>query len=170
MEVYVLVTKKKSLVMQILAGIMLVFVVISVYLTLLLPLFMVLIMIFGALFYLFQFRQFREFEYSYFDGDVRFAKISNKSRRKTLKRFTMEEVVQIAPAGDRSVYKYEADSNVRKYRYDSGYADRIVYDMIFKDGDNVNLIAFEPDERYLQEVRKKYAQKVILFDKSHQQN
>ncbi len=162
MEVYVLVTKKKSLIMQILAGLMLGLVAVSIYLTILVPLFMGLIIIFGALFYLFQFRQFREFEYSYFDGDVRFAKISNKSRRKTLKRFTMEEVLQIAPAGDRSVYKYETDSNVRKYNYASGYAGGAVYDMVYKDGDNVNLIVFEPDERYLQEVRKKYAQKVIL--------
>ena len=103
----------------------------------------------------------KEFEYSFFDGDVRFAKVMNKSRRKALKSFSMDEVIQIAPAGDRCVYKYENDQSVKVIDYTSGYKDVPYYDMIVKNQDQISLIKFEPDEKYLDAVCVKYAQKVV---------
>ena len=62
--------------------------------------------VFGLIAYLMIMAQNTEFEYSYFDGELRFAKIKNKSRRKRLGIYSMESVAVIAPAGDRSVYNY----------------------------------------------------------------
>jgi hypothetical protein len=84
----------------------------------------------------------------------------NKSRRKKLTTFTMEEVLAIAPAGDRSMYKYETDTTVKKVDYSSGQKDAPCYEMVVKDENGVRLIRFEPDDRYLDAICVKYAQKV----------
>lgn len=72
----------------------------------------------------------------------------------------MEEVLQIAPAGDRSMYKYENDANTRKLDYTSGQKDVPCYEMVLKHDNELKLIRFEPDEKYLDAVCVKYAQKV----------
>ena len=41
----------------------------------------------------------------------------NKSRRKRLAVYSMDEVSQIAPAGDRSVYRYETDKHYEDKHY-----------------------------------------------------
>jgi hypothetical protein len=114
----------------------------------------------GFLWYLFQFQFNKEFEYSYFDGDVRFAKVMNKSRRKSLGSYTMEEVLQIAPAGSRAMYKYENDAAVKKLDYTSGNKETPYYEMVVNDENGMKLIQFEPDDKYLDAVCVKYAQKV----------
>ena len=53
--------------------------------------------VFGLIAYLMIMAQNTEFEYSYFDGELRFAKIKNKSRRKRLGIYSMESVAAIAP-------------------------------------------------------------------------
>lgn len=116
--------------------------------------------VFGALGFLLVFRSDKEFEYSYFDGDVNIAKVMNKSRRKRLDSFTMDEVILIAPAGDRSVYKYENDANLKKKDYTCGEKDAPFYEMIVNKNGNMSMIKFEPDEKFLNEICKKYAQKV----------
>ena len=70
--------------------------------------------VFGLIAYLMIMAQNTEFEYSYFDGELRFAKIKNKSRRKRLGIYSMESVAAIAPAGDRSVYNYENGNEIKK--------------------------------------------------------
>ena len=76
--------------------------------------------VFGLIAYLMIMAQNTEFEYSYFDGELRFAKIKNKSRRKRLGIYSMESVAAIAPAGDRSVYNYENGNEIKKIDYTSG--------------------------------------------------
>ena len=44
--------------------------------------FLVPTIIFGVIWYLFAFRSEVEYEYTYYDGDLRFAKIRNKAKRK----------------------------------------------------------------------------------------
>lgn len=103
----------------------------------------------------------KEFEYSYFDGEARFAKVLNKSRRKSLGTYPMADVIQIAPAGDRSVSRYENPGNAKVLDYTSHDKDKPYYDMVVqKDGETL-LIKFEPDEKYLEAVEYKYRQKVI---------
>ena len=101
-----------------------------------------------------------EYEYSYFDGELRFAKIKNKSRRKHLATYSMESVVTIAPAGDRSVYNYENGGELKTVDYSSGLKDIPYYDIVIKSPDANVLIKAELDDKFITEVEKKYRSKV----------
>ncbi len=160
-EVYVLVQRKKAVYTVLLGALFLALGIGCLLLSCVSVTAICFAIIFLFLWYLFQFQMNKEFEYSFFDGEVRFAKVMNKSRRKQLKSFSMDEVIQIAPAGDRCVYKYENDQSVRVVDYSSGYKDVPYYDMVIKNGEQISLIKFEPDEKYLDAVCLKYAQKVV---------
>lgn len=116
--------------------------------------------VFGLIAYLMIMAQNTEFEYSYFDGELRFAKIKNKSRRKRLGIYSMESVAAIAPAGDRSVYNYENGNEIKKIDYTSGQKDVPYYDIVIKSPDENVLIKAELDYKFLTEVEKKYRSKV----------
>lgn len=124
--------------------------------------FTVLFIVFALLWYVLTFQAYMEYEYSYFDGEVRFARIMNKSHRKTLEVYNMNDVVTIAPAGDRSVYNYENDNKVKVKDYTSHKKGTPCYDLVIKkDSGSTLLIKYEPDDEYLDAVQVKYAQKVI---------
>jgi hypothetical protein len=159
-EIYVLVESKKSIVSRMLAYLFFALTVAMLLLSFSSLFFWPFVLVTGLLWYLFQFRSNREYEYSYFDGEVRFAKIMNKSRRKKLGVYSMDEVLMIAPTGDRSMYKYETDATVKKIDYTSGIKDAPSYEMVIKTENAVRLIRFEPDDRYLDSVCIKYAHKV----------
>ena len=105
-------------------------------------------------------RKYTEFEYSYFDGEVRFSKIINKSRRKQIGTYQMDETNLIAPSGDRSVYNHEKNSTYKVRTLTSGNPEAKVYIMVAKGEKGMELIKFEPDEEFLSEICKKYAHKV----------
>ena len=67
---------------------------------------------FALLWYFQTFRMDTEWEYTYYDGDLKFARIRAKSRRKNIAGIHMDDVLAIAPKGDRGIYKYETDSSV----------------------------------------------------------
>lgn len=124
--------------------------------------FSILFILFGLLWYFLMFQSYMEYEYSYFDGEVRFARIMNKSHRKTLEVYSMNDVVTIAPTGDRSVYNYENDKSIKVKDYTSHKKDVPSYDLVIKkDSGSTILIKYEPDEEYLDAVQVKYAQKLI---------
>jgi translation initiation factor IF-1 len=160
-EVYVLVARKKSIGIQLLACLFLALGIVLLLLSCASPVLLTVAIVVLLVWFFLQFRWNKEFEYSYFDGEVRFAKISNKSRRKRLKVFPMDEVVTIAPSEDRSVYKYETDSSIKKVDYTSGRKDEPYYVMVRKNSEVTEVIRFEPDEKYLDAVCVKYGQKVI---------
>ena len=119
-------------------------------------------MLAGLGWFLFNYMSNKEYEYSYFDGDVRFARITNKARRKALKGYTMEEVIQIAPSGDRSVSKFEMDKTAKVKDDTSGRKNAPYYVMVVSNGANgQSIIKFEPDKAYLDAVCIKYRQKVV---------
>ena len=161
LEVYVLVDKKKSFTELCLSNGMLVlgaiFLYATFYYSFVLISISVLFFILGVLFT----KRKLEYEYSYFDGDVRFAKIINKSKRKNLKGYVMDNILVIAPEGDRSVYNYENDAQAKKRNLSSGQKDAKVYVMVAKTEDGMEVTRFEPDEKYLDAVCIKYPQKVI---------
>lgn len=162
LEVYVLVAKKISLLKQFASSFLLVLTVITFAMSFVIPFVIIpAVLLMGCCYLVFS--QLRiEYEYSYFDGDVRFAKIMNKSRRKTLRGFSMDEVVMIAPAKDPSVFRYEEDGKVKRIDYTSRYFHRDIYDMVVTvPGEGTRLIRFEPDDSYLDAVCVKYPQKVV---------
>lgn len=104
-----------------------------------------------------------EYECSYFDGDFRFAKILNKSRRKKLAAYTIEDVIQIAPAGDSSVTFYENNKETLVKDFTSGVQGVPYYDIVVKDSktNKALLIKAELDDEYLNAVSIKYRSKVV---------
>lgn len=117
--------------------------------------------IFGGAWYFLSSTVNREYEYSYFDGEVRFARIVNKSRRKQLKTYSMDEVVKIAPAGDSSVSRFENDHNVSVKDFTSGKKQNPYYEMVVKDSEKYVLYKLELDDKYLDAICMKYASKVV---------
>ena len=162
-EVFVLIEKKKSILKTLLASLSLGLAVMCILLSVKMYTFFVVGILFGLLSYFLFFKSGLEYEYSYFDGELRFAKVMDKSRRKALKTYNMEDVVTIAPAGDRSVYNYENDNNVKVVNYTSGKPGVSYYDIVIKDTVNNNyiLIKAELDDKYLDAVCIKHASKVI---------
>ncbi len=123
--------------------------------------------VFGLIAYLMIMAQNTEFEYSYFDGELRFAKIKNKSRRKRLGIYSMESVAAIAPAGDRSVYNYENGNELKEIDYTSGQKDVPYYDIVIKSPEENVLIKAELDDKFLTEMEKKYRSKVKKEERSN---
>lgn len=107
------------------------------------------------------FRSNAEYEYTYYGGELRFAKISNKSRRKNLAKIRMDDVLGIAPRGDKSIYKYESDTGVSCKKLTSGIADAKVYELVCKSEKGIVRYEFEPDEEMLDEIMVKYPHSVI---------
>ena len=160
MEKFMLVEKKKNFASKALPGAAILLAVVMLLLTVIGgSIFIVFACIFGFLAFVIA-RRFIEFEYAYFDGEVRLAKIINKSTRKKIAFYHMDEVVIIAPAGDRSVNNYENDSKCKVRDLTSGDPEAKVYTMVAKGEKGMELVKFEPDEEILGEICKKYAQKV----------
>lgn len=161
LEVYVLVPVRKSFLTVFVGILSLILAVFSLLLSCASLAFLPFVCVFGGLWYFFFFRSYKEYEYSFFEGEVRFAKVMNKSRRKSIGTYTMDDVVIIAPAGDRSVYQYENDNSVVVKDYSSHVKGDSYYDMILHKEGKTILIKFKPDNKYLDAVEVKYNQKVI---------
>ena len=159
-EVYVLVAKKKPVFLNLLAIFCLILASISMLATFIgLYLFLPLAIIGTLVGYFLSTRNY-EFEYSFFDDEVRFAKITNKSRRKKLPGYKMAEVIAIGPKGTDFVRQYEQDTTAQVRNLCSGYSDRNIFVLAAKGNNGTELVYFEPDEKYLDEVCKRFGYKV----------
>lgn len=112
--------------------------------------------VFAVLWYFQTFRMDTEWEYTYYDGDLKFARIRAKSRRKNLVNIHMDDVLAIAPRGDRGIYKYETDRNMSYKNLTSGEPEAKVYAVIFKGEKGIVRYEFEPDEEMLDAIMVKY--------------
>lgn len=117
--------------------------------------------IFAIIWYFQAFRSDIEYEYTYYDGEFRFARIKAKRKRKGLGRVQMEDVLALAPKGDRSVYKYENDNSLACKDLTSGESGTKIYELVFKGEKGINRYEFEPDEEMLDAVMVKYPRAVI---------
>lgn len=117
--------------------------------------------LFGVLWYFLSFRSDIEYEYTYYEGDLKFAKIKAKSKRKAIAQVQMDDVLMLAPKGDRSVYKYETDGTIAYKNLTSGEPGAKIYELVCK-GDRGNIrYEFEPDEDMLDAILIKYPRTVI---------
>lgn len=108
-----------------------------------------------------QFRSNIEYEYTYYDGELRFARIKNKAKRKRIAVVNMDDVLAFAPKGDRSVYKYENDRNMPYKDLTSGNPDAKVYELVWKAEKAVTRFEIEPDDEILDAIAVKYARLVV---------
>lgn len=102
-----------------------------------------------------------EYEYAYFNGDLDFDLIRDKRKRKNVISVNMEQVEQIAPAGDRSLQSARRDSGVKFIDVSSRKEGRNFYELLWRDGMDAVLIRFEPDGKFLDSISVKYGRKVI---------
>lgn len=161
LEVYVLVEKQKTLVMKLLTALCFLIGAYFMYATLVgLIIFFAVAVPFLAIGWFLHTRSI-EYEYSYFDGDFRFAKIISKEKRKELIGYEVDNVVVIAPKGDRSLHQYVDNVQVKVRDLSSGKKDAKLYGMVAKVEEGYHLTWFEPDEKYLDAVCIKYRQRVI---------
>ncbi len=161
MELYTLTAKKRTTGETVVAAIWGILAVASMVLTYFIIFALFLAILFIVLWYFWTFRRFFEFEVSYFDGDFKVAKVINKSRRKKVMAFTMDDVILIAPQGDRGVYKYENDVQTKQINCYSLEENATPYDIIIKKDNKLSLLKVELDEKMLNEICKKHQQKVI---------
>ena len=97
---------------------------------------------------------------AHFDGEVKFVKIKNKSRRKKIAIYSMEDVTMIAPVMDRSVYGQVNNPKMKVQDLTSQKEDANVYAMVAKGEQGPEVIKFEPDEQFLDAIARKNPMKV----------
>lgn len=163
-EKLVIVPKTKTAGKKVLGIICFVLTCLSLVLAMGIWIFIVPAIVFGVLWYCQTFRNI-EFEYTYYDGEFRFARIINKSRRKHLTCVEMGKVIAFAPKGDRSVYKYENDKNLPYKNLTSGNPEATVYELVFTGEKGMTRYEFEPDDEMLDAVMVKYPRSVIRASK-----
>ena len=130
-EKLVIVPRKKSTVKKILNVVWFVLACLCFLFAMWVPiLFAVPAIIFAIIWYFQAFRSDIEYEYTYYDGEFRFARIKAKRKRKGLGRVQMEDVLALAPKGDRSVYKYENDNSLACKDLTSGESGNFIYEGI----------------------------------------
>lgn len=115
----------------------------------------------AVLWYFLTFQSDIEYEYTYYDGEMRMAKIKSKRKRKGIAKVQMEDVLAFAPKGDRSVYKYESDKNLSYKNLTSGDREAKVYELVFKGEKGIHRYEIEPDEDMLDAILVKYPRLVI---------
>lgn len=102
-----------------------------------------------------------EFDASYTDGRLVFARIRNKNGRKLLAKIDMDTVINIAPRGDRSIYKYENDRSVEYIDCTSQTEGNRVYAVIANTEAKTIRVEFEPDDDFLDAICDRYSRIVI---------
>ena len=102
-----------------------------------------------------------EYEYTWIEGQMDIDRIYGKSLRKSVAKIDAEDLLLIAPLGAGELHNYERenaghkdcsgnDPNVKKYK------------VVYKVGEHVKLVTFQPDQNFLDMVRVRNGRKVIL--------
>lgn len=123
-------------------------------------LFVLLFLIAGGLFYAVRATSRVEYEYSYIEGRLSFAKIKNKKRRKNLATIEMETLQLIAPKGAPELRNYHENMSIIKRDYTSGEEDHKIYEAVYTQGEDVVDIMFEPDDNMLDMMARRYASRI----------
>jgi hypothetical protein len=161
MEVYVLVPVRRSFLNLVLGSLCLALAIVLMLAACSVPIVAYAAVLLALAWYYISFKFGKEYEYAYFDREVRLARIINKSRRKSLGTYSMEDVEVVAPAGDRAVQRYEQMQGIKVLDYTSHNKGTPYYEMVIRQEGQTILLKMELDDRYLDEVEKQYKQKVI---------
>ena len=133
------------------------------YLCIALTIFCVLVpaIIFAVFWYLLKIASQIEWEYTYIEGRLSFARIKAKRKRKNVAKIEMEEVVLIAPSTAHELYNYHNNNQVSVKDCSSKQSGAKTYEVIYKNGSGLGDIIFEPDENMLDMICNRNAKKVI---------
>lgn len=123
-------------------------------------LFLPVVVIFVA-FYLVHKYNYIEYEYTYIEGQLDVDRIYAKSRRKSVAKIDMEDLILIAPEGSRDTSNYERDRQVIVKDCSSRMPDCKRYNAVYKNTKGTYRIIFEPDENMLDLIAVRNPRKVI---------
>lgn len=112
-------------------------------------------------FYLVHKYNYIEYEYTYIEGQLDIDRIYAKSRRKSVAKIDMEDLILIAPEGSRDVSNYERDREIQVKNCTSYLPDKKHYDAIYKNTKGTYRILFEPDENMLDLIANRNPRKVV---------
>ena len=102
-----------------------------------------------------------EYEYTWIEGQLDIDRIYAKSRRKSVAKIDMEDLIIIAPEGSREVSNYERDSSVTVKDCSTRLPENKKYAAIYKDEKGTYRIIFEPDENILDLIIVRNPRKVV---------
>ncbi len=125
------------------------------------PLFMTPAIILAIVWYLLYLNAQLEYEYTYIEGRLSVARIKAKRKRKELVRVEMEEVLVVAPSGHAELKTYDNNRQVTRKDCSSGF-DVKTYQVVYKSGEGLLMMEFEPDEKMLDTMKSRYGRKVII--------
>ena len=124
--------------------------------------FLVLAILLGAIYYMLRLEAHVEYEYSYIEGRLSFAKIKAKRKRKELARIEMEELLVIAPEGSPRLAQNYGNVKITRQDYTSGNPNADRYEAVFKHNTGIGVIVFEPTRNVLELMRTRYADKIEM--------
>ena len=123
---------------------------------------MVLLLVFYCFFVFGQWARFKaEYEYIFVDGQIDFDVVYSGNSRKHLNRIDMDKVDTVAPEGDHALDGFK-HLELKAKDYSSRAQGAKVYVIMVKGEKGPEKILFEPDENFLQFMKKKAPRKVIL--------
>lgn len=101
------------------------------------------------------------YEYVYCDGQIDFDKIMNGEKRKHIYRTDLENIKIVAPdsAHELDSYKY---NNTPVRDFSSHEKDHKKYAIVESQGEKLQMLLFEPDEKMLSMMARKAPHKVII--------
>ena len=97
--------------------------------------------IFAVFWYLLKIASQIEWEYTYIEGRLSFARIKAKRKRKNVAKIEMEEVVLIAPSTAHELYNYHNNNQVSVKDCSSKQSGAKTYEVIYKNGSGLGDIA-----------------------------
>lgn len=103
-----------------------------------------------------------EYEYTYIEGELDIDKIKAKRKRKKVAKIDLDELILIAPEGSGELNQYYRTSDSKKKKAVSGKPNAKIYDVVYRENNTTSIISFEPDEKMLDTLRKRYTRKVLL--------
>ncbi len=106
--------------------------------------------------------RYREYEYLLVADELEIAVVKNKSRRKKLKTFTLNELQCMAPVQSHRLDSYHSNPQLKVLDFSSGNQDHEVYGMIFASQGMLQELKVEPTQGMLEEIRIRHASVVFM--------
>lgn len=105
-----------------------------------------------------------EYEYTYYDGEIRMAKIKDKRKRKELVAAEMEDIMIMAPRGSEALRPYSSQNpNAEKYKvldYTSHVKGTPCYVLVYRKEKEIRKVFFEPEEKLVKAMRSRDMRKI----------
>lgn len=107
-----------------------------------------------------------EYEYQYLDGGLRIDRIKNRSKRKRLGMYDLENLTVMAPEGHDRLTPYTSRKDVKLLDY-SGHdpTAEMRYVLVFQGGGVIQMLLLEPTETMVQAMWRAAPSKVVRKSK-----